>query len=143
MNTWIDRSMSEPLGKSPPQFEALCPPLNSFPGENIDHYRALQAAIFRDINPTSGIEWLLAIDVAELSWEMLRYRALRHRPLSAYRQKAVEMTLRRIDIVDAPDIRGLAEFCTRPGTPRIGGLTHPLRSRLKRACAPMGSIKTR
>ncbi|MBP0116032.1 hypothetical protein, partial [Bradyrhizobium vignae] len=64
--------------------------------------RTLQAAIFRDINPQSAIEWLLAIDIAELSWEMQRYRVLRHRLLRTYRQKAVEMTLRRIDVVGVP-----------------------------------------
>lgn len=54
----------------PSQFEALCPPPQLLPGENIDHYHAVQAAIFRDIEPQSAIEWLLAIDIAELSWAL-------------------------------------------------------------------------
>ena len=70
----------------PSEFEALCPPPHLLPGENIDTYHAVQTAIFRDIGPQSAFEWLLAIDIAELSWEMQRYRVLRHRLLSTYRQ---------------------------------------------------------
>lgn len=97
----------------PPQFAALCPTPQLLPGENIDHYLALQAVIFRDLDPRSAIEWLLAIDIAELSWEMQRYRILRHRLLSTYRQKAIEMTLRRIDVAGiAPDFQDVAEIYT-------------------------------
>ncbi|WP_247816970.1 hypothetical protein [Bradyrhizobium sp. 40] len=97
----------------PPQFEALCPPPQLLPGENIDHYYAVQAAIFCDINPQSAVEWLLAIDVAELSWEMQRYRVLRHRLLNTYRQKAIEMTLRRVDLAGViPEFRDIAETYT-------------------------------
>src|SRR4051794_4718578 len=81
------------------EFQALCPAPQLLPGESIDHYRALQTVIFRDIAPQSAIEWLLAIDVAELSWDMQRYRVLRHRLLNTYRQQAIEMALRRIDMV--------------------------------------------
>lgn len=82
----------------PVEFQALCPAPQLLPGESMEQYRALQALIFRDIVPQSAIEWLLAIDVAELSWEVQRYRILRHRLLDSYRQKAIEMTLRRIDV---------------------------------------------
>ena len=51
-----------------------------------DHYQALRQAIFADLAPRSAIEWLLAIDVAELSWEIQRYRRLRHTLLETYRQ---------------------------------------------------------
>ncbi|WP_247367163.1 hypothetical protein [Bradyrhizobium sp. 18] len=113
--------MNGPVSLPPPQsaivlpseFEALCPPPQLLPGENIDHYHAVQAAIFRDIDPQSAIEWLLAIDIADLSWEMQRYRVLRHRLLSTYRQKAIEMTLRRIDMAGiAPDFQDVAEIYT-------------------------------
>lgn len=97
----------------PPQFEALCPPPQLLPGENLDHYHSVQAAIFRDIDPQTAVEWLLAIDIAELSWEMQRYRVLRHRLLNTYRQKAVEVTLRRIDLAGiASDFRDVAELHT-------------------------------
>ena len=95
----------------PPQFEALCPPPQLLPGEKIDHYQALQAVIFRDLAPQSAVEWLLAIDIAELSWEIQRYRILRHRRLSMSRQKAIETMLRRIDVSDkSPSHQSIAEF---------------------------------
>ncbi|QOZ75361.1 hypothetical protein XH83_07855 [Bradyrhizobium sp. CCBAU 53351] len=97
----------------PSEFEALCPPPQLLPGENIDHYHAIQAAIFRDLAPQSAIEWLLAIDIAELSWEMQRYRVLRHRVLNTFRQKAIEMTLRRVDLAGiAPDFQDVGEIYT-------------------------------
>ncbi|WP_247437181.1 hypothetical protein [Bradyrhizobium sp. 44] len=82
----------------PVDFQVLCPAPQLLPGESIEQYRALQAVIFRDIAPQSAIEWLLVIDVAELSWEIQRYRILRHKLLESYRQKAIEMALRRIDV---------------------------------------------
>lgn len=94
----------------PVEFQALCPAPQLLPGESIDHYRALQAVIFQDIAPQSAIEWLLAIDVAELSWEIQRYRILRHKLLESYRQKAIGMTLRRIDVPGiVPEFKNDAE----------------------------------
>ncbi|MGT2504146.1 hypothetical protein ACVOMS_31665 [Bradyrhizobium guangxiense] len=113
MNVPLNLRQPQSAGVLPPQFEALCPPPQLLPGENIDHYQALQAVIFRDLDPQSAIEWLLAVDIAELSWEMQRYRVLRHRLLSTYRQKAVEMTLRRVDLAGiAPDFQDVAEIYT-------------------------------
>lgn len=71
----------------PVEFEVLAPPPLLLPGENLEHYHALQQAIFVDLAPRSAIEWLLAIDVAELSWEIQRYRVLRHKLLETYRQR--------------------------------------------------------
>ncbi|MDH2348924.1 hypothetical protein [Bradyrhizobium sp. SSUT77] len=96
----------------PVEFEALAaPPL--LPGESLEHYQMLQQAIFADLAPRSVIEWLLAIDVAELSWEIQRYRLLRHKLLETYRQKAIEAALRRIDLLGiAPECQGEAEYYT-------------------------------
>lgn len=108
-------SLPQPHSASilPSQFQALCPPSQLLPGENIDHYHAVQAAIFGDIEPQSAIEWLLAMDIAELSWEVQRYRILRHRLLKTYRQKAIEITLRRVDVAGiAPDFQDAAELYT-------------------------------
>ena len=64
--------------------------------------------------PRSAIEWLLAIDVAELSWEIQRYRILRHKLLESSRQQAIEAALRRIDMGGiAPDFEAEAEYHTR------------------------------
>ena len=93
----------------PIEFEALAPPPPLLPGERLDHYHALRQAIFADLAPRSAIEWLLAIDVAELSWETQRYRLLRHRLLASYRQQAIEGALRSIDVV------GIAHRRRRPG----------------------------
>ncbi|WP_448041530.1 hypothetical protein [Bradyrhizobium liaoningense] len=108
-------NLAQPQSASvlPSQFEALCHSPQLLPGENIDQYYALQAAIFRDLAPQSAIEWLFAIDIAELSWEMQRYRVLRHRLLNTYRQKAIEMTLRRVDFAGiAPEFQDIAEIYT-------------------------------
>ncbi|RZN05386.1 hypothetical protein CWO91_30410 [Bradyrhizobium genosp. SA-3] len=97
----------------PVEFEALAPPPLLLPGEHLDHYQALRQAIFADLAPRSAIEWLLAIDVAELSWEIQRYRLLRHKLLETYRQKAIEAALRRIDMAGIdPDLEEQAEYYT-------------------------------
>ncbi|MBR0713086.1 hypothetical protein [Bradyrhizobium liaoningense] len=97
----------------PVEFEALAPPPLLLPGEHLEHYQALRQAIFADLAPRSAIEWLLAIDVAELSWEIQRYRVLRHRLLETYRQKAIAAALRRIDLVGiTPDFEDQAEYYT-------------------------------
>jgi hypothetical protein len=98
----------------PVEFEALSPPPLLLPGESLDHYHALRQAIFTDLAPRSAIEWLLAIDVVELTWEIQRYRILRHRLLATYRHKAIEAILRRIDMAGlAPDFEDEAEYYTR------------------------------
>lgn len=97
----------------PVEFEVLAPPLLLLPGENPEHYHALQQAIFADFAPRSAIEWLLVIDVAELSWEIQRYRSLRHKLLETYRQQAIEAALRRIDMIGiAPEFEDQAEYYT-------------------------------
>ncbi|MFK4401912.1 hypothetical protein [Bradyrhizobium elkanii] len=99
--------------KLPVEFEVLAPPPLLLPGERLDHYQALRELIFTDLAPRSAIEWLLAIDVAELSWEIQRYRLLRHRLLVTYRQKAIEAALRSIDLVGiAPEFEDQADYYT-------------------------------
>ncbi|MDA9499482.1 hypothetical protein [Bradyrhizobium sp. CCBAU 11357] len=98
----------------PAEFAALAPPPLLLPGERLDHYHALQQAIFAELAPRSAIEWLLAIDVAELSWEIQRYRVLRHKLLETYRHKAIEAALRRIDLAGIdPDFEHQAEYYTQ------------------------------
>ncbi|WOH56030.1 hypothetical protein [Bradyrhizobium sp. BWC-3-1] len=71
----------------------------------------LRQAIFADLAPRSVIEWLLAVNVAELSWEIQRYRLLRHTLLETYRQKAIEAAPRSIDMVGiAPRFEDDAEY---------------------------------
>ncbi|WP_027525469.1 hypothetical protein [Bradyrhizobium sp. Ec3.3] len=97
----------------PAEFEVLAPPPLLLPGEKLEHYQVLQQAIFADLAPRSAIEWLLAIDVAELSWEIQRYRVLRHKALEIHRQKAIEAALRSIDMIGtAPGFEDEAEYYT-------------------------------
>ncbi|MCP3472120.1 hypothetical protein NLM33_17525 [Bradyrhizobium sp. CCGUVB1N3] len=97
----------------PAEFEVLAPPPLLLPGEQLEHYQALRQAIFADLAPRSAIEWLVAIDVAELSWEIQRYRVLRHKVLETYRQKAIEAALRSIDMIGiAPEFQDEAEYYT-------------------------------
>lgn len=86
----------------PAELDLLAPAPLLLPGESRGEYDALQQMIFADIAPQSAIEWLLAADVAELSWEIRRYRLLRHKLLDAYRHKAIEACLRHIDVAGVP-----------------------------------------
>ncbi|MCA1495204.1 MULTISPECIES: hypothetical protein [unclassified Bradyrhizobium] len=98
----------------PAEFAALAPPPLLLPGEHLDHYLALRQAIFADLAPRSAIEWLLAIDVAELSWEIQRYRMLRHKLLETSRQKAIAAALLRIDMTGIdPDFEEKAASYTQ------------------------------
>ena len=81
----------------PADLEALSRALSLLPGERIENYEALRNTIFCEIVPQCGIEWLLTIDLVELSWDIQRYRILRHKVLESYRQKSIEQALQRID----------------------------------------------
>jgi hypothetical protein len=95
----------------PEGLEAFARPPSLLPGERPEQYDALRDAIFCEIAPRCAIEWLLAIDVVELSWDIQRYRILRHKILEGYRQKAIEQALRRVDCAGI-----LAAFETPPIT---------------------------
>ncbi|WLA68420.1 hypothetical protein [Bradyrhizobium diazoefficiens] len=99
MNGPVPTAQQLTITAMPVELEVLVPPPLLLPGESLDHYHALRQAIFADLAPRSAIEWLLAIDVAELSWDIQRYRLLRHKLLETYRQKAIEAALRRIDMI--------------------------------------------
>lgn len=85
----------------PAELESLSSPPLLLPGEAREKYELMRQAIFAELAPHSAIEWLLAIDVAELSWEIQRYRVLRHKLLEHYREKAIEQCLRYIDVPEA------------------------------------------
>ena len=61
------------------------------PGESFESYQMMRRAILSDIASKSAIEWLLAVDVVELSWEIERYRLLRHKILM--QQRAGDRTM--------------------------------------------------
>jgi hypothetical protein len=86
----------------PTEFESLSPPPLLLPGESLEKYMLMRQAIFAELAPRSVIEWLLAIDVVELSWEIQRYKILRHKLLEHYREKTIEHALRHIDLAGLP-----------------------------------------
>jgi hypothetical protein len=86
----------------PAELDSLSPPPLLLPGESLEKYQLMRHAIFADLAPRSVIEWLLAIDVVELSWEIQRYRILRHKLLEHFREQAIEQTLRHIDLAGLP-----------------------------------------
>ena len=74
----------------------------------------MRQAIFAELAPRSVIEWLLAIDVVELSWEIQRYRVLRHKLLEHYREEAIEQSLRHIELAGLPpEMEGAASYQIR------------------------------
>jgi hypothetical protein len=111
MNGPFDLAHSLTSTAMPDEFEALAPPPLLLPGESLERYNSLRRAIFADLAPQSAIEWLLALDVAEISWEILRYRLLRHKLLDGLRHKAIEAALRRVDLAGiAPGFQDEAEY---------------------------------
>jgi hypothetical protein len=82
--------------------EALGPPPLLLPGENLENYQTLRQTILDEIAPRSATEWLIAIDIVELSWEIQRYRLLRYKLLERYRQRAIADALSQIDLVGVP-----------------------------------------
>ncbi|MGX1362292.1 hypothetical protein [Bradyrhizobium elkanii] len=97
MNGHVPAARQLAVAALPVELEALIPAPLLLPGESLEAYHLLQQAVFADLTPRSALEWLLAIDIAELSWEIRRYRLLRHALLADHRQQAIEASLRRID----------------------------------------------
>src|ERR1700751_4176317 len=102
MNAPFDRAQVIALPSMPAEFEVLAPPPLLLPGESLEQYQLMRQAIVSEIAPRSAIEWLLVIDVIELSWDIKRYRLLRHKVLENYRQRAIERTLAQIDSIGIP-----------------------------------------
>jgi hypothetical protein len=72
------------------------------PGESLSDYEAIRDMIIKEIAPQSGIEWLWAADLIELSWDIVRYRALRQKMLKIRRQDAIDAMLQRLDLPGIP-----------------------------------------
>jgi hypothetical protein len=90
------------------------PPPLLLPGQSLECYQLLRQAIFAKLASRSAIEWLLAIDVVELSWEIQRYRLLRQKVLQCYRERALEQSLRQIDLAGIPaEFEAEASYQTR------------------------------
>jgi hypothetical protein len=86
----------------PAVFHRIVQPTHLMPGENLSEYEAIRDMIIQEIVPQSGIEWLWAADLVELSWDIIRYRSLRQKMLEVRRQDAIEAMLQRIDLPGIP-----------------------------------------
>ncbi len=98
----------------PAIFNRVVQPAFLLPGESLSDYEAIRDMIIEEIAPQSGIEWLWAADLIELSWDIVRYRALRQKMLKIRRQDAIEAMLQRLDLPGIPyPFRQLARDQTR------------------------------
>jgi len=86
----------------PAIFNRVVQPAFLLPGESLSDYEAIRDMIIEEIAPQSGIEWLWAADLIELSWDIVRYRALRQKMLKIRRQDAIEAMLQRLDLPGIP-----------------------------------------
>ena len=67
------------------------------PGEKQADFETIRQMMIDDIQPENNLEWLWLLDLTELSWEILRYRRLKQRIIEAYRERAIEAILLRLD----------------------------------------------
>ena len=102
MNAPLGLPQGTAVAALPAEFEILAPTPPLLPGESLERYYLMRQAILADIAPQSAVEWLLAIDVVELSWEIQRYQLLRQKILERFRQSAIEHSLRQIDLACIP-----------------------------------------
>jgi hypothetical protein len=102
MNGPVNIQPERPNNQVPARFDAIAHPPTLLPGERLEDYEALRGNIICEIAPQSGIEWLWTVDLVELSWDIQRYRVLRHKVLEMHRQNAIESALRRVDGAGIP-----------------------------------------
>jgi len=86
----------------PAIFRRVVQPAFLLPGESLNDYEAIRDMIVQEIAPQSGIEWLWTADLVELSWEIIRYRALRQKMLEIRRRDAIDAMLQRLDLPGIP-----------------------------------------
>jgi hypothetical protein len=94
------RAMDLPV---PAIFDRVVQPASLMPGESLSDYQAIRDMIVEEIEPQSGIEWLWVADLIELSWDIVRYRALRQKMLEVRRRDAIDAMLQRLDLPGIPD----------------------------------------
>jgi hypothetical protein len=81
----------------PTQLKAFSEISCLLPGEKQADFETIRQMMIDDIQPENNLEWLWLLDLAELSWEILRYRKLKQRIIEAYRGRAIEAILLRLD----------------------------------------------
>lgn len=85
-----DSTSADSAGRSiiPPRLRPFAEP-TLLPGENRHDYEVIRQLLIDDILPRTNLDWLLTFDLVELSWEILRYRRLKHRVLESHRERAI------------------------------------------------------
>ena len=86
----------------PAQLKAFSDISCLLPGEKPKDFETIRQMMIDDIQPENNLEWLWLLDLAELSWEILRYRQLKQRIIEAYRERAIEAILLRLDSPGLP-----------------------------------------
>jgi hypothetical protein len=86
----------------PAIFHRVVQPAFLMPGESLNDYETIRDMIIQEIAPQSGIEWLWAADLIELSWDIVRYRVLRQKMLEIRRRDAIDAMLQRLDLPGIP-----------------------------------------
>lgn len=102
MNAYGEQTMGSHNIAVPAIFDRVVEPTFLMPGESLDDYKAIRDMILQEIAPQSGIEWLWAADLVELSWDIVRYRSLRQKMLKIRRQDAIAAMLQRLDLPGIP-----------------------------------------
>jgi hypothetical protein len=74
-------------------FVPVCPPL--LPGETERDYFSHFDLLMDEIRPGTPTEWFAVADIADLFWEIGRYRAWKGAILNIYRRSALETALRQ------------------------------------------------
>lgn len=99
-----DSASADSAGRSiiPPRLRPFAEP-TLLPGESRHDYEVIRQLLIDDIVPRTNLDWLLTFDLVELSWEILRYRRLKHRVLEAHRERAIATILQHIDGAGLPD----------------------------------------
>jgi hypothetical protein len=92
-----NRSDSHCRRSVPAELQAFSQPCDLLPGESRKDYEAIRQRMVDDVRPETNIEWLWTLDLVELWWEILRYRALKQRILAEYRHSAIRAILLRLD----------------------------------------------
>jgi hypothetical protein len=103
-----DRDATRNALTIPVELSAFSEPSFLLPGENRQEFEIIRNMLIDEVRPQTNIEWLWTLDLVELSWEILRYRGLKHRILHEHRQAAIKAMLLRLDGAGIP----AADFAT-------------------------------
>ena len=139
MNGPIDPTIlpKNPGPAMPAIFQAIARPAPLLPGENLHDFESIHAIIINDIKPQSGFEWLLTMDLIDISWDIVGYRSLRQKVLETYREAAIESVLQRLDLA------GIRRVATPNKTLRSGVRIRKLPPKSSGALHLMGSTPKR